>query len=63
MTAITNVRNVQGTDITSEKNVQNQFTVQMFTKPVYSICIHTTGYVHCTLYRAVIKSTIKKWKS
>ena len=42
---ITNERNVQGTDITSEKNVQilytqNQFTVQVFTKPVYSTCIH-----------------------
>ena len=38
-------RNVQGTDITSEKNVQvlytqNQFTVQVFTKPVYSTWIH-----------------------
>ena len=36
-------RNVQWTDITSEKNVQridiihkNQFTVQLFIKPVYS---------------------------
>ena len=41
----TNERNVQGTDITSEKNVQilytqNQSTVQVFTKPVYSTCIH-----------------------
>ena len=44
-TDITNERNVQGTDITSEKNVQilytqNQSTVQVFTKPVYSTCIH-----------------------
>ena len=39
-------KNVQGTDITSEKNAQgtdtqNQFTKQVFIKPVYSTCIHT----------------------
>ena len=45
VTDITNERNVQGTGITSDKNVQilytqNQFTVQVFTIPVYSTCIH-----------------------
>ena len=43
---ITSKRNVQGTDIMSNRNVkvtdtQNQFTKQVFIKPVYSTHIHT----------------------
>ena len=43
---ITSKRNVQGTDIISNRNVegtdtQNQFTKQVFIKPVYSTCIYT----------------------
>ena len=45
MMDITSERNVQGTDITSKRNVQgtetqNHFIIQVFTKPVYSTCIH-----------------------
>ena len=52
-TDITNERNVQGTDITSEKNVQilytqNQFTVQVFNKPV-SVHVYTEYVQGCNL--------------